>query len=74
MDKHPINPKPDGTIHDSMTLVYRLEGKYQRPVGGDPTQSVDQSARDRWDKVPSYRPDNLRKYFQDTSDPRGNQP
>lgn len=72
MNVHGIHPKPEGTIHDSMTLVYRLEGQYQRPIDkGDPTQSVHQSATDRWDRVPGYRPDNLRKYFQDTGDSRG---
>jgi len=71
MKKHGLNPAPAGTIHDSMTLIYRVEGKYERPIGGDATQSVHQSALDRWDKVPGYRPDNLRDYFKRTGDPRG---
>jgi len=71
MAKHGINPLPEGTIHDSMTLVYRVEGKYERPIGGDATQSVHPSALTRWDKVPDYRPNNLREYFKRTCDPRG---
>jgi uncharacterized protein (DUF2235 family) len=71
---HKITPKPEGVIHDSMTLVYRVEGKYVRPIdakGADPTQVVDDSAVKRWDAVASYRPDNLRAYFKHIGDPRG---
>ena len=75
MDLHPINPKPAGKIHDSMTLVYRVEGKYERPIAkDDPTQSVHQSAKDRWDEVSGYRPNNLRDYFKRTGDSRGDKP
>jgi uncharacterized protein (DUF2235 family) len=70
---YPITPKPEGKIHDSMTLFYRLDGKYVRPIGAggaDKTQAVHQGAIDRWDKVPAYRPDNLRAYFKSIGDPR----
>jgi uncharacterized protein (DUF2235 family) len=74
MKIHGVNPKPDGKIHDSMTLLYRVEGKHERPIGGDSTQSVHPSALERWDKVPDYRPNNLRDYFKRIGDPRANKP
>jgi uncharacterized protein (DUF2235 family) len=74
MGRHPLNPKPAGTMHDSMTLVYRVEGKHERPIGTEPTESVHESAKDRWDQVKTYRPNNLRTYFKKVDDPRGNQP
>jgi uncharacterized protein (DUF2235 family) len=69
--KHKTNPKPEGTIHESMTLVYRIEGKNERPIGTYKSESVDKSAFDRWEKVPSYRPNNLKAYFKSINDPRG---
>jgi uncharacterized protein (DUF2235 family) len=76
MKVYPIAPKPEGVIHDSMNLFYRVEGKLVRPIGAggpDTSQKVHQSAIDRWDRVASYRPDNLREYFRRTGDPRANQ-
>jgi uncharacterized protein (DUF2235 family) len=70
-DKHLLHPKADGTMHESMTLFYRVEGKHERPIGALPTESVHPSAAERWDKVPGYRPNNLRDYFKRIGDPRG---
>jgi uncharacterized protein (DUF2235 family) len=72
MAKHAIAPKPEGTIHDSMTLVYRIEGKNERPICTLPTEKVHPGAIERWDKVPGYRPNNLRDYFKRIGDPRAN--
>jgi uncharacterized protein (DUF2235 family) len=63
---HATKPKPEGKIHDSMTLVYRVEGKFERPIepDKDSTQSIHQSVIDRWNSVPDYRPKNLDEYLQ----------
>jgi uncharacterized protein (DUF2235 family) len=71
MNKFVLHPRPEGTIHESMTLVYRVEGKHERPIGTLKTESVHPSARERWDKVATYRPNNLQEYFRRTGDPRG---
>jgi len=72
MDKHGLHPKPEGKIHDSMTLVYRLDGKYERPIGTLKTEAVHPSAIARWEKVADYRPNNLRDYFKRTGNPHAN--
>jgi uncharacterized protein (DUF2235 family) len=75
-DTHPLTTDPAGTIHDSMTVVYRVEGVYERPIAPDTdaTQSIHPSAIQRWDRVNTYRPKNLREYFKRVGDPRANQP
>jgi uncharacterized protein (DUF2235 family) len=72
MGAHELHPKPAGTIHDSMTLLYRIEPKLQRPIGVgiDPTQELDPSVTERWDKVKDYRPENVLDYFKRVGDPR----
>ena len=40
-----------------------------RPIGGDPTQLVHPTARDRFDSKQSYAPENLAAYL-DGSGPR----
>ena len=55
-----------------MTLVYRIEGKNERPICTLPTEKVHPGAIERWDKVPGYRPNNLRDYFRCIGDPRAN--
>lgn len=72
MDKHLVHPKPEGAIHDSMTLIYRVEGKHERPICTLPTEKVHPSAIERWKAVPGYRPNNLRDYFKRTGDPHAN--
>jgi len=70
---------PDGVrgqLHDSKTGLYRLTKGFDRPIGTKPraeggTQSVHPSVLERWDADPSYRPANLRKYFEATGDARG---
>jgi uncharacterized protein (DUF2235 family) len=71
MAKHKINPKPEGKMHDSMTLVYRIEGKNERAIGKLATEKVHPSAIARWDKVADYKPNNLKAYFKSIGDPRG---
>ncbi|HEX2834858.1 MAG TPA: DUF2235 domain-containing protein [Thermoanaerobaculia bacterium] len=93
MTRHPIAAaKADGTLHDSMSLKYRVLPKLDRPIGlakhrdqdqakdvgvtstDDATQSIHPSVIARWDKVPKYRPPELRKYFVRVKDPRGTAP
>lgn len=67
--RHPLHPKAEGTIHDSMTIVYRLSGTLERPIGTSGTESIHPSAIDRWKKVPGYRPTNLAAYFKRVGGP-----
>lgn len=78
---------PDATtsaLHDSRTGVFRLSAGVQRtiglakPKGGqgsveDSRQSLHVSVRERWDRVPDYRPPALRDYFRRVGDPRAAQ-
>ncbi len=78
---HPPNPRFDGVLHDSTTLLYRIPGLgSNRRIGfvksksgalvRDPTQSVHEAALQRWDADASYRPKALREFFERTDDPR----
>ena len=72
MNAHPTHPTPTANMHNSMTVFYRVEGELQRPIAvNDPTQSLHESVRARWDADPSYRPRNVHDYFVRTGDPRG---
>ena len=78
-----LQPDPKGMLHNSKTGLYRVTpgvdrtiGKAARPTGAetdqaDPTQSVHDSVRKRWDGDSSYRPGTLKDYFKRTGDPRG---
>lgn len=83
---HPLRKDPLGTLHDSKTGLYRVTPGIDRPIGrstidpkhpstapkqDDPTQSVHESVRARWDGDATYRPASLRDYFKRTGDPRG---
>lgn len=78
-----------GTLHNSRTGLYRLSPPVQRVMGRaaepdaqpsgretalDPTQSLHASVRERWDADPTYRPPNLRRYFELIGDPRAARP
>jgi hypothetical protein len=69
MAKHPLYPKPEGKIHESMTMFYRLDGTLERSIGTRATESIHKSAIDRWKRVPTYRPPNLAAYFKRVGDP-----
>jgi hypothetical protein len=83
----PLRLNPLTELHDSKTGLYRLTAGIDRPIGvaagtstagaateqPDPTQSVHPSVRDRWDKIPAYRPAALREFFTRTGDQRGNE-
>ena len=72
MQAHPTHPLPTGTMHDSMTVIYRIEGVLERPIGvDDPMQVLHPSVRARWDADKNYRPKNVHDYFVRTGDPRG---
>ena len=82
---HPLTLDPQAPLHNSKTGLYRLTPGLDRPIGlardprkpeapprgADPTQSVHQAVRERWDKDATYRPAALREYFKRTGDPRG---
>ncbi|HEY3304872.1 MAG TPA: DUF2235 domain-containing protein [Candidatus Binatia bacterium] len=82
----PLHPDPRGELHNSKTGLYRATPGIDRPIGfstkdpknptdapkqADPTQSVHESVRARWDGDPSYRPSSLRDYFKRSGDARG---
>jgi uncharacterized protein (DUF2235 family) len=70
IQSRPLAGKVDGKLHDSKTGFYDLTKGIDRAIGLGGTQSIHQSAMDRWDRVPSYRPRTLRDYFSATNDPR----
>ena len=75
----PLSFKPLQEVHNSKTGLYRVTPGLDRPIGRaaqdpsqpDPTQSVHDSVRAKWDGDPKYRPDALRDYFKRSGDPRG---
>jgi len=84
---HPLQPNPRTALHNSKTGLYRLTAGVDRAIGwaskkldasdaavrsNDPTQSVHDSVRTRWDNDSKYRPPALRDYFKESGDPRGN--
>ena len=81
MDATPLAPDAAAALHNSMKGFYRVTIEYDRVVGktkkgddgrqhNDPTQSLHPSVLERWDKVPDYRPEALKRYFKLTGDPR----
>ena len=66
-----IHPNPAGVLMDSRTLVYKLLPKYDRVLGKGPRghEIAHPSARERMDKVPRYRPENLLSYLKATGIP-----
>ena len=87
MQAHPLEPDPCAELHNSKTGLYRLTAGVDRAIGwtiknpdasdaakrDDPTQSVHNSVRTRWDNDPKYRPPALRDYFKKTGDSRGSE-
>ena len=85
---HALQANPEGEIHNSKSGVYRLTASVDRAIGRstedpknphdapkrmDPTQSVHDSVRVRWDNDSTYRPSGLREYFKSSGDKRGNE-
>ncbi|MGQ0543936.1 MAG: DUF2235 domain-containing protein [Betaproteobacteria bacterium] len=60
---YPLRPDPLGQLHDSKTGLYRLTAGIDRRIGTDPTQSVHESVKARWDADPGYRPASLKGTF-----------
>jgi hypothetical protein len=60
-----IQPNPAGVLMDSRTFAYKLLPKYDRVLGkgSHGHESAHPSARERMDKVPRYRPENLLRYL-----------
>jgi uncharacterized protein (DUF2235 family) len=80
---HLLSPDPTGKIYQSKKGLYRMTKGYDRVIGfsekrireegsniegEDPTQRVDQSALDRWDSDPTYRPLALLDYLKKRKD------
>jgi hypothetical protein len=72
---YPVQPNPNGELHDSKTGLYKVTRSFVRPIGVadapdgkptaalDPTQSLHPSVRKRWNDDPKYRPQGLKDYF-----------
>lgn len=80
-EANPTCGSAEGMLHNSKTGLYRLTKGIDRIIGmtkatvktpprEDPTQSVHDSVRQRWDHDPTYRPEALLNYFKRTGDPR----
>jgi uncharacterized protein (DUF2235 family) len=75
---HSLSPDPSGKVYQSKKGLYKMTKGYDRVIGlsetrnreegsmvegEDPTQRVDQSALDRWNSDPEYRPPALMDYL-----------
>lgn len=80
---HILQPRIDGKIYRSRKGIYRIIMPYNRVIGiselrireegstvqgVDPTQKIHQSALDRWDNDPAYRPPGLAEYLKRTAE------
>jgi uncharacterized protein (DUF2235 family) len=61
-----FEPHYEATLHDSMSMKYRLFGAYDRPIGEHLADGefVHRAAIDRWSRFDAYRPKNLKKYLE----------
>ncbi len=86
MHARPLRPDPLGELHNSKTGLYRATRGIDRTIGcstldpkepkdapkqNDPTQTVHETVKMRWDKDSDYRPSSLMEYFKRIGDPRG---
>ena len=77
MSDYPLKANVSENVHDTLKGFYRLTPGIDRPIGlgsgknpePDPTQSVHESAIEKWDLGPGYRPRNLADYFERTRSP-----
>ncbi len=60
-----FRPCFNSTLHDSMSLKYRVFGEHLRPIGEHLAdgEAVHQAALDRWQLFADYRPKNLQRFF-----------
>lgn len=81
-ERHSLNPASNGKIYSSRKGIYRFLGSYERAIGiseqivrtegttvqgPDPTQKLHQSALDRWNNDPTYRPPEMAEYLERTN-------
>jgi len=62
-----IRPNPEDVLYESYSSFYRWMGKkYIRPIGEaeNANEDVDESAIDRYNKIPGYKPENLKNYIE----------
>ncbi|MCX6303937.1 MAG: DUF2235 domain-containing protein [Bacteroidetes bacterium] len=65
-----MHPDPLGLKHESMKWYYKLGGTLHRPIGlntagqGNTNEQVHASALERYEKDPTYRPENLVRFLQ----------
>jgi uncharacterized protein (DUF2235 family) len=86
LETHEIRASALGPMHNSKVGLYRMTPGIDRTIGiaktdagassdardsVDPTQSLHETVRERWDGDATYRPENVRAYFKRTGDPRG---
>ena len=57
------HPCPTGALRDSRKGLFKLSPAHLRVIGGDATQSVHRTARDRFKADASYAPRNLAAYL-----------
>src|SRR5262245_5298901 len=75
MAAYPLHPDARAGVHNSKTGLFLLMQGLDRSIGLaaeglDPTQSLHESVRERWDTDPTYRPPSLAAYFKLVGDPR----
>ncbi len=58
-----VHPRPMGALRDSRKGLFKLSPAHLRVIGGDATQSVHRTARDRFEADASYTPRNLAAYL-----------
>jgi uncharacterized protein (DUF2235 family) len=60
-----FRPCFNSTLHDSMSLKYRVFGEHLRPIGEHLAdgEAVHQAALDRWQLFADYRPKNLERFL-----------
>ena len=64
---YPLKSNPLGQLHDSKTGLYNFTAGIDRTIGADPTQSLHDSVRKRWEGDANYRPASLKDYFARTA-------
>ena len=67
-EAHPPRPDAFAPLHDSKRGLYSLTAGIDRAIGAD--HSLHPSVRERWDRLPGYRPASLKRYFTLIGDPR----
>lgn len=67
-----FRPCFNSTLHDSMSIKYKVFGRHVRPIGErlEDGEAVHQAALDRWQLFADYRPENLLRFLEGTGKTR----